>query len=95
MKKNIEYHQPSPLNSVNCVCVCVCMYTTSTLGSCLAVGGAAAAVGVAAGAAGGVASCRSAVRDWEGRGINGSHRARMVFSVYDKHTAVQSDTDRQ
>lgn len=49
----------------NGVKVCVCVCTVSALGSCLAVGGAAAAaVGVAAG---GVASCRSAAGEQEGR----------------------------
>lgn len=49
--------------------VFVCVYTMSAPGSCLAVGGAAATVGVAAGVTGGVAFCRSAVREWEGRGL--------------------------
>lgn len=51
------------------MCVRVCVYTKSAVASCLAVGGAGAAVGVTAGGAGGMASCRSAVRGWEGRGL--------------------------
>lgn len=71
------------------------MYTMSAIGSCLAVGGAAAAVGVAGGAAGGVASCRSAVGEWEGRGLMAATQSQNGDSVYDKHTAFQSATGRQ
>lgn len=47
------------------LCVYVCVYTMFMLGSCLAVGGAAAAVGMA----GGVASCWSMATEQERGGI--------------------------